>query len=603
MKVGKPIFLILVILTTFTLITVFGFSMTFAQEKQPSMTMINSLLSDPFLQLPTESTVNVVWFTDFKGDRHQVKYGDKLEQQVAATTTKLSRVREDEDSQLNLPVSQPTSRNIWRHEATVKGLNRDHRLPYQVTSTKDGKIINSNVFTLASQPQSGTALKILLTSDHQLMPMTAANLQKVAETVGQVDGVFFAGDLVNIPDRASEWFDDSRGGAFFPSLQGRAKYELETNGVKTIYRGGEIIQHAPLFTTIGNHEVMGRLSETPLKKQFEDAIPRSVAAQNYSQVATHVNPVGDPQVKTDWIKNNSFNTDTYEEIFSLPQSINGSKQYYATTFGDIRLISLYVTNIWRSPSLEADTKGRYQESTADLERPEQWGYGQHIFEPIAKGSPQYSWLEQELNSKAYQQAKYKIVMFHHPPHTLGGNIVPPYTDPQAKIEYSEDGKMRCAPQGLCPLRYYEYPIKDDYIIRDLIPLLESARVQFVYYGHSHLWNRFINPSGMNFLESSNVGNSYGAHVGDNKRPVPLYSPENYVKVGDPNGLEPMMPTINPILDESGQPLSYIASNDITVFSILDTQTGTVSSYRYDTRQPNSVVIKFDEFKISNYGGS
>ncbi|CCQ60429.1 hypothetical protein CWATWH0401_3766 [Crocosphaera watsonii WH 0401] len=31
---------------------------------------------------------------------------------------------------------------------------------------------------------------------------------------------FFAGDLVNIPDRASEWFDDKRGGAFF-SLSSR----------------------------------------------------------------------------------------------------------------------------------------------------------------------------------------------------------------------------------------------------------------------------------------------------------------------------------------------------------------------------------------------
>ncbi len=602
MKVGKPRFLILVILTTFTLITIFEFSMTLAQEKQPSMTMIKSLLSDPFLQLPTETTVNVIWFTDFKGDRHQVKYGDKLGQQVAATTTKLSRVREDQDSQLNLsvnlPVSQPTSRDIWRHEATVNGLNRDQRLPYQVTSIKDGEIINSNVFTLASQPQSGTPLKILLTSDHQLMPMTAANLQKVVETVGQVDGVFFAGDLVNIPDRASEWFDDSRGGAFFPGLQGRANYELETNGVTTIYRGGEIIQHAPLFTTIGNHEVMGRLSQTSLKKQFEDAIPRSVAAQGYSQVATQVNSAGDSQVKTDWIKNNSFNTDTYEEIFSLPQSKDGGKLYYATTFGDIRLISLYVTNIWRSPSLEPDTKGRYQESTADLERPEKWGYGQHIFEPIAKGSQQYSWLEQELKSEAYQQAKYKIVMFHHPPHTLGGNIVPPYSDPQAKIEYAENGKMPPEAEGKRS-RSYEYPIEDDYIIRDLLPLLESAGVQFVYYGHSHLWNRFVSPSGMNFLESSNVGNSYGAHVGDNKRPVPLYSPENYAKIGDPNGLEAVMPTIAPILDESGQPISYIASNDITVFSILDTQTGEVSSYRYDTRKPNSAVIKFDEFKISN----
>jgi len=44
--------------------------------------------------------------------------------------------------------------------------------------------------------------------------MTAANLQKVVETVERVDAVFFVGDLVNVPDRASEWFDDKRGVLF-----------------------------------------------------------------------------------------------------------------------------------------------------------------------------------------------------------------------------------------------------------------------------------------------------------------------------------------------------------------------------------------------------
>ena len=102
---------------------------------------------------------------------------------------------------------------------------------------------------------------------------------------------------------------------------------------------------------------------------------------------------------------------------------------------------------------------------------------------------------------------------------------------------------------------------------------------------------------MHFLESSNVGNSYGAHLGDNKRPIPTYSPRNYAEIGDPNGLNPIMPSIAPVTDKSGKPLPYIASNDITVFSILETQTGTVSSYRYDTRKPNSSAIKFDEFKL------
>ncbi|MEL6578962.1 MAG: metallophosphoesterase family protein [Cyanobacteria bacterium J06621_12] len=561
--------------------------MSFATEKMTATSENTSFLSDPFLQLPTKNTVNVVWFTKFPGDSHRVNYGEDLAQTAIATTTKLTRIREDQDSQIETPPSK-SQRDVWRHEATITNLPPNQRLPYRVVSKSVREVLSSDQFTLSGAPSKGSPLKILLTSDHQLMPMTAANLEQVAATVGRVDGVFLPGDLVNVPDRASEWFDDQRGGAFFPCLQGKASYQLEQNGVTTTYHGGEIIQHAPLFTAIGNHEVMGRvLPNASLKQEFGQPQPRNVAAARYQSIASQA----DPEAKPAWIKNNSFNTDTYEEIFSLPQSDSGGKKYYATTFGDIRLISLYVTNIWRSPSLEVDTRGRYKESEANLARPEEWGYGQHIFEAIAKGSPQYQWLEQELQSEAYRQAKYKIVMFHHPPHTLGGNIVPPYTDPQPKTAYSADDQLVS--------RYYDYPIQDDYIIRDLIPLLESAQVQLVYYGHSHLWNRFQSPSGLHFLESSNVGNSYGAHLGDNKREIPTYSPQNYAAVGDPNGLKAIVPNIDPLLDETGQPLPYIASNEITAFSIFDTATGTVSSYRYDTSQPDSPAVEFDRFQLVN----
>ncbi len=529
------------------------------------------LLSDPFLQLPTSDSIRVVWFTEFPSDRSYVKYGGQLEKETDATTTKVSRLREDQDSLVNREYAQPTVRDIWRHEAIVTGLTPNQRVPYQVVSVKDQEVISSQQFNLASTPPPDTPLKILLTSDHQLMPMTTANLQKVVETVGRLDAVFLAGDLVNIPDRASEWFDDSRGGAFFPSLQGRGHYKLGD----VTYKGGKILQYAPLFTALGNHEVMGRFSTTKsLKDQFDDSIPRSVAKQLYPQ---------------EDLKNNSFNTDTYEEIFTLPQSQSGGEKYYAVTFGDVRLVVLCVTSMWRSPSMDSDVKGRYQESIKDLNYPENWGYGQHIFEPISRDSPQYIWLKTELASDAFKEAKYKIVMFHNPPHTLGGNIVPPYTDPQAVIQHNHDGTIQSIK--------YEYPMEQDYIVRDLIPLLEPAGVQLVYYGHSHLWNRFATTSGMQFLESSNVGNTYGAHLGEKKRPVPPHNP-NYAQVGNPNGLKPIIPTIAPLQDENGGDLPYIASNDLTVFSILDTEKGEVSSYRFDTRQPSSEVIKFDEFKMS-----
>ena len=566
-------------------------------HQQPIMTSSQQLLSDPFLQLPTKNSVRVVWFTDFMGSRHTVTYGMGLNHIAQANTTKLSRMREDKASywqNVNREGdAKIITRDIWRHEALISGLNPGKRIPYQVTSIKeDGEQITSKTFTLAPKPQPGQPLKILLTSDHQLKHMTAANLQKVVETIGQVDGVFFAGDLINVPDRASEWFDDSRGGAFFPCLQGNAQYKLENNGVVNTYTGGEIIQNAPLYPTIGNHEVMGRFSQAKsLNQQFEDAVPKEVAKKAYDSNQSLINPGEDPIVKQAWLKANSFNTDTYEEIFTLPESIPGGKKYYAVSFGDIRLVVLYVTNIWRPFQQDDNLKGRYQEKLADLDNPENWGYGQHIFEPIAKGSTQYNWLQQELNSTEFQEAKYKVVMFHHPPHTLGGNIVPAYTNPVPKVESDSSGKVTSV--------QYEYPLEADYIIRDLEPLLESAGVQLVYYGHSHLWNRFVSPKGMNFLESSNVGNSYGANLGEQLRPIPTGLTENYIAQGDPNGLEAIVPNVQPLEDDLDAPLPYVASNEITVFSILDTTQGTVSSYRFDTSKPDSEVIKFDEFSIAN----
>lgn len=465
----------------------------------------DALLTDPFLQNPTLDGVSVVWFTEFAGTAHTVVYGPSGQlTSVSAGTTQLSRMREDQASKLTeaqlggLTLETTIERPIWRHEARLTGLTPGERLPYRVISTReDGALIESGLFSLAPAPLPGQGLKILLTSDHQLMPMTAANLQKVGETIGQVDGVFLAGDLVNVPDRASEWFDDARGGAFFPCLQGRASFALDRQDRITTYRGAPIIQNAPLFPAVGNHEVMGRYrATTPLNDQFNDPIPWAAANKLYQTYASDFNPDDLPTVKQQWLKNNSFNIDAYEEIFSLPRlprpDGRETQRYYATTFGDVRLVSLYVTQIWRAPGLAPKTRGRYREPQASNDNPTQWGYGQHIFEGIHRGSPQYDWLKEELDSEAFQQAKYKVVMLHHPPHTLGGNIVPAFTNPVRVFDRAADGTVTAV--------RYEYPKEQDYIVRDLIPLLEAAQVDLVFYGHSHLWNRFVGPTGLHFLE-------------------------------------------------------------------------------------------------------
>ncbi len=542
-------------------------------------------LTEPFLQFPTQTSIRVVWFTEFMGDGHAVAYGSNLLGSVFTRNIRPIHLREDQHSRVGAQTSdgqvytKPILRDIWRHEAYLTDLTPGKRISYRVTSiTENSELVSSRAYTLEPTPPPGKPLKILLTSDHQIKPMVAANLQKVRETFKRIDAVFFAGDLVNIPDRASEWFDDNRGNAFFPCFQGRANYVMEYGGVETTYTGGQIIQNAPIFPCIGNHEVMGRFQTgKSLQEEFNDTIPRDVAKNLYGEES---------------LADNSFNTDTYEKIFSLPETETGEKGYYAVTFGDVRLVVLYVTNMWRHFTTENSQKGKYAEPEEELNNPENWGYGQHIYESIAKNSTQYNWLLNELHSNEFHQAKYKVVMFHHPPHTLGDNIVPAYTDPIQIIERDEEDNITSVS--------YEYPKEKDYIHRYLIPLLEEAGVQLVFYGHSHLWNRFVSPNGMHFLETSNVGNSYGAAYGDNKRknlPDTNNNNYNYIEIGDPYDLEPIVPTIEPLLDKNGQPLPYISSNEITVFSVFDTEKGTISSYRFDTSKPDSEVVKFDEFQL------
>ncbi|MEO1131529.1 MAG: metallophosphoesterase [Cyanobacteria bacterium J06639_1] len=566
-----------------------------------------TLLSDPFLQSPTPDSVRVVWFTEFEGRDPTLVLGQPGEtsinaatqRQQSATSSLLSRTYEDRNSFVNgqtlenILYPRPQRRPIWRHEAIANNLTPGERTPYRVEITADsGDAIASSTLTLAPAPNPGQPLNILLTSDHQLMPMTAANLQKVKETVGDIDAVFAAGDSINIPDRASEWFDDDRGGAFFPCLQGRASYSLERdNTPATTYTGGELIQNAPLFPAIANHEVMGRFNPAQrLNAQFNDPVPRAVAERRYEFHREVVNPQDDPAIAAEWVKNQSFNSDTYEEIFSLPTNSAGHSRYYATTFGDVRLVVLYATTIWRSPALSDSTRGRFRERAADLEAPERWGYGNHIFEPIARGSKQYQWLERELASSEFQQARYKIVMLHHPMHTLGDNIMPPYTDPVQAIARNPDGSIQSV--------RYDYPRAENYLIRDVEPLLEEAGVNLVYFGHSHLWNRFISAAGTHYLESSNVGNTYGAYIGDTKRQVPSDRPGLYAATGDPNGLTPVIPTESPLKDEEGATLPYLSSNTLTAFSIFNSASGVVSSYYFDTDRPDSEVVEFDRFSLT-----
>jgi hypothetical protein len=49
--------------------------------------------------------------------------------------------------------------------------------------------------------------------------------------------------------------------------------------------------------------------------------------------------------------------------------------------------------------------------------------------------------------------------------------------------------------------------------------------------------------------------------------------------------------------EDGRRLPYVASNEITVFSVLDTGEGVVTSYAFDTRRPDEGTWVLDRLAL------
>lgn len=282
----------------------------FATDGSP---LESGLLSEPFLQLPEENSVHVVWFTE--GDKapavnkvllYENGRDSAATREIQAETTKMSRMRGGSDASTKGNAS--IKRNIWRHEAVVDGLpeytgNSNQKIPYSVVSDD----AQSDIYTLQSQAQPGTPMKILLTSDIQTKNMCAANMQKMYETIGPVDAVLVNGDAIDVPDRAYDWFDADS--SFFRVMQGTSDRTI--NGVE--YSGAPLMQYAPTYASIGNHEVMGRYSETSsLDQQFNDPTTRAYAEELYERVNSDSDPDNDvaEEDKEEFIKNNSFNTDT-----------------------------------------------------------------------------------------------------------------------------------------------------------------------------------------------------------------------------------------------------------------------------------------------------
>lgn len=627
-----------------------------------------SLLSDPILQNPTANSVTVVWYTEWWGyGENFVVYGDRFDQRARASTYQMTRMLEDANSRiLGRPApATVTERVIYRHEATVSGLPRDVRTPYFISSINDmGEEIRSDRFSLQPLPSNTRGGKFLLTSDQQNRLMSPANYQKVEELMGPLDGIMIAGDFVDNPHRASEWFDrhdtawlsNAGGGAtprfpntrppFFPSIQGRYDQIFP----EFPYKGGRLTQFAPIYGTVGNHESPGRWrpnasyrlnganATATIDQMDNDPQPRWYAEIRYEQFKSKdpgFNPTNDPVFKEDWIRNHSYEFTQYFEMWNHPADGPRGESYWWKRIGNMCVISMNVSRVWRAWNIN-NQRAKFTEFTGELNNPDEWGFGDMWFETYGKGSEQYNWLNGVLNDPNCANATYTMVMGHQTMFGLGDNAVPVMANPEATIRYQAGANEIREIKKIWPIGRqewerdiqplidrrqiveirYEYPRDKDVWKNDIEPLLQQHGVQLVHTGHSHVWNR-AKVGNLNYIEASNVGNSFGAFwmnagtpwkqrfagqfATELALPNPRWDPRNYARTGDPHGREIAMPTLfNPMREKEGQnvDMPFLDSNNMTAFTILDTTTGAVSSYSFDTRNPSNPVRKFDEFRLN-----
>jgi hypothetical protein len=640
------------------------------------------LLTEPYLQNPSESAVSVVWLTNFGGGKHYVLVergrgwnGDRRgnghgygrgqgqggKPVYRAETQKLERLLEDGASKLEQAPPIVSRRVAYRHEAVVDGLVPGAEYSYWVVSeTRRGEELHTGPHRLQALPYEGKPLQILLTSDQQERYNTLASYEKVAELFPDLDAIFFAGDLANHPRRGSEWLDNYRTSwhedprsanpAFFPALQGTFGDQVP----ESPFRGGALLQNVPFFPSVANHEVSGRyrpnetyllngnLETATINSMFGDPQPRWFAKYQYRRNRHAFNPSDSPAVREQWIRDNSHDFEVYRDLFTLPDDGPEGEAYYSKKIGDVFLISMNVSRIWRNWNIGPNDRSKFVELLAEVDNPDAWGFGEHIFTPFGQGTPQYRWLRRTLKSDEFKSSKYRVVMFHQSAHGLGDNAVPVLTDPVMHIEYlGENGTPRekqvLMPQndgdrmqafatevepllGRIQAVRYEYPVESDYFRRDIEPMLERYGVDLVLTGHSHVWNR-TQVGDMHLMETSNVGNCFGAYwtqpdgtpwqgrrrVGgtlaaelDLGPALSRWDADNYARTDDPQGREPILPTLaNPMVMFEGEPapVPFVCSNNVTVFTILDTALGAVRSFVFDVRDPGGEVIEFDRFAL------
>lgn len=142
-------------------------------------------------------------------------------------------------------------------------------------------------------------MSFLAISDAQMKPDLPMTMAAVGKLI-QPELIIFSGDLVDEPDRVTDWYGGER--SFFEVFTGRQP-------------GAPLLQNIPLFPSLGNHEYGEK--------------PRSASNRDETE-----------------------SLQTYTTLFNLP----GNERYYSHDYGNVHFIHLNIARQWTS---DAATKPQW----------------------------------------------------------------------------------------------------------------------------------------------------------------------------------------------------------------------------------------------------
>lgn len=309
---------------------------------------------------------------------------------------------------------------LWQCIAKIIGLNPGERVYYRCQSGQE----STKVYHFHAAPLPGKPYRFAQISDLQGFDPCEETVYHIGCT--RPDFLLYSGDAIFHSWRADQWFDlgepwqdvDSRKRAFFPCMQ-------QENGAR-------LMQYCPLFFCPGNHE-------------WDDM--RLGTDKEYSQVDSN------------WTW--SIFMQIFRPLYPEMDPTLAGKRWYSADYGDLHITSLHIQRwaLWTAYEVP----------------------GWRLVDSIDPGSPQLTWLEQDL---AQANTKFKWVIQHW--HLLNkgtdtqNNLCQPVVDAQGNVSYPEDwGAL-------------------------LMDLYEKYGVNGVSYGHSHVYERYFT-RGTHYIEAAYLG--------------------------------------------------------------------------------------------------